>query len=120
MRLTAWGRQQEVELPPYIPIVVDEASIPPHLHRVIVDFSLTVLHRISIRAYIGVAFLAKQENGIAKQEDFSNQGKRSFLVVPYPLDRDPEMRRRREEEDSVKAKSQWLERSTGTGLGCWI
>lgn len=119
MCLSSWGSVQNIQLPPYDPIVVDEASIPPLLHRVIVDFTSTGIHRTT-SPYMGVAHLARHAKGIQMEEDRSDLKKRSLFIVPHPPpSEDEDLRLQRSVDDFSRAKSQWLERSVGVGAGCW-
>lgn len=116
----------------YPPINVQDFRIPSRLRRVIVEnppelikphpdpFRMVepfILTRIALHyGYRAVALEAKEKNGMDEE---ALSGKRSLRVLPLSAVSPMEDSKQLAEEEFFRYKADWLERTTGTGPGCW-
>lgn len=116
----------------YPSIIADELRIPTKLRRIIVEnpprpsdspgalrlrgFYLST--RIALhQGYRAVASEAKKENEINEEEVSS--GKRSLRILPLLSDEPHKEEKQFAAEAFIKYKTQWLDRTAGSGSGCW-
>ena len=117
----------------YPSIIADELRIPTKLRRIVVENppqppadspgaprvrGLYLSTRIALhQGYCAVASEAKTENEINEEEVSS--GKRSLRILPLLSDEPHKEEKQFAAEAFIKYKTQWLDRTAGSGPGCW-